>query len=65
MLYTLIMVVCAGATPCAPAQAETAVVRKNLTMEECASNGPALVATLAQGKYFVLRCRLDPAQQKG
>lgn len=63
MLYALVMYVCASAEPCKPEEAESAVVRKNMTMEECANNGPALTALLAQGKYFVMRCRLDPTQR--
>lgn len=65
MLYTLVLWVCAGAAPCPIEQAEAVIGARNLTVEECMARGPRAAAEIVgEGKFYRLRCRLDPTHKR-
>jgi len=62
VFYALIIFVCATAEPCEPPNAALMMVTRGMPLEECANNGSTIAAALAQGKYFIMRCRLEARQ---
>ncbi len=64
MLYTLVLWVCASATPCEIEKAVAVVGATNLTVEECLARGPRAASELVgAGKYFRVRCRIDETKR--